>query len=129
MANNAPTPDGYTLVFNNLGASLQASNFMGLYTFTSYDTLSCASKCDQASDCSAFNIYLERDPTISANTQNCPNPPTTTNYRCTIWGAPISSQEATNSGQYQDSFQVVIAGSNGKFSFNYSRLESIPLNS
>ena len=119
MANNAPTPDGYISVFHNLGASLQASKYMGLYTLKSYDTLTCASKCDQASGCLAFNIYLERDPTVDANAQNCPNPPSTTNYRCTLWGAPVSSEEATNSGQYRDSFHVVIAGSNGEFSFYY----------
>ena len=112
MANGASTPDGYVLVFNNLSASLQASNYMGLYTLTSYDTLTCASKCDQA-NCSAFNIYLERDPSLNASAQNCPNPPSTTNYKCTLWGAPVSAAEATNTGQYQDSFQVVIAGSNG----------------
>ena len=112
MANNAPTPDGYALAFSNLSASLQASNYMGLYTLTSYDILTCASKCDQA-NCSAFNIYLERDPTLNASAQNCPNPPSTTNFKCTLWGAPVSSGEATNSGQYQSSFHVVIAGSNG----------------
>ena len=112
MANNAPTPDGYALAFSNLSASLQASNYMGLYTLTSYDTLTCASKCDQA-NCSAFNVYLERDPTLNASAQNCPNPPSTTNFKCTLWGAPVSSEEATNSGQYQSSFHVVIAGSNG----------------
>ena len=119
MANKAPTPDGYAQVFKNLGTSLQASNYMGLYTLTSYDTLTCASKCDQVSGCSAFNVYLERDPTINANAQKCPNPPSTTNYKCTLWGAPVSSEEATNSRQYQDSFQVVIAGSNDEFSSNY----------
>ena len=112
MATGAPTPDGYALVFNNLSASLQASNYMGLYTLTSYDTLTCASKCDQAS-CLAFNVYLERDPSLNASALNCPNPPSTTNYKCTLWGAPVSAAEATNTGQYQDSFQVVIAGSNG----------------
>lgn len=85
MANNAPTPDGYALAFSNLSASLQASNYMGLYTLTSYDTLTCASKCDQA-NCSAFNVYLERDPTLNASAQNCPNPPSTTNFKCTLWG-------------------------------------------
>lgn len=89
---------------------------MGLYTLDSYDTLTCASKCDQASGCSAFNVYLERDPTLNANEVNCPNPPSTTNYKCTLWGAPVSSAEATNTGQYQAQFQVVIAGSNGVFS-------------
>lgn len=112
MATGAPIPDGYALVFNNLSASLQASNYMGLYTLTSYDTLTCASKCDQA-NCLAFNVYVERDPSLNASALNCPNPPSTTNYKCTLWGAPVSAAEATNTGQYQDSFQVVIAGSNG----------------
>ena len=129
MATNAPTPDGYVSVFTNLGASLQASNYMGLYTLTSYDTLTCASKCDQASGCSAFNVYLERDPTVNANAQNCPNPPSTTNYKCTLWGAPIAAAEATNTGQYQDSFQVVIAGSNGGSSSNYRMINNICLKS
>lgn len=127
MANNAPTPDGYTLVFHNLSASLQASDYMGLYTLTSYDALTCASKCDRASGCSAFNIYLERDPSVNASMQNCPNPPSTTNYRCTLWGAPVSSEEATNSGQYQASFHVVIAGSNGESSFYHDSVVSILL--
>lgn len=93
---------------------MTASNYMGLYTFRSYDTLGCASKCDQASGCEAFNMYIERDPTLDSNQTNCPNPPSTTNYKCTLWGVPLSQEEATNVGQYRDSFHVVIAGSNGK---------------
>lgn len=112
MANGASTPDGYALIFNNLSASLQASNYMGLYTLTSYDTITCASKCDQV-NCLAFNVYLERDPSLNLNAQKCPTPQSTTNYKCTLWGAPVSAAEATNTGQTQDSFQVVIAGSNG----------------
>jgi len=114
MASNAPIPDGYALVFDNLDGSMTASNYMGLYTFRSYDTLGCASKCDQASGCEAFNMYIERDPTLDSNQTNCPNPPSTTNYKCTLWGVPLSQEEATNVGQYRDSFHVVIAGSNGK---------------
>lgn len=114
MATAAPTPDGYEVVFINSNASLTASDYMGLYTLTSFDTLGCASLCDQASGCQAFNMYIERDPSLNASAANCPNPPSTTNYKCTLWGAPVSVNEATNFGQYQDSFQVVIAGSNGK---------------
>ena len=113
MATTAPTPDGYEVVFVNTNASLTASDYMGLYTLTSFDTLGCASKCDQVSGCQAFNMYIERDPSLNASADNCPNPPSTTNYKCTLWGAPVSIAEATNFGQYQDSFQVVIAGSNG----------------
>lgn len=113
MATNAPTPDGYAEVFVNVNASLSASNYMGLYTLSSFDTLGCASKCDQASGCQAFNMYIERDPSINPNNTNCPNPSSITNYKCTLWGAPVSAVEANNFGQNRDQFQVVITGSNG----------------
>jgi hypothetical protein len=116
MATNAPTPDGYTEVFVNLQASLSASNYMGLYTLTSFDTLTCASLCDQASGCQAFNMYIERDPSLDPNAENCPNPPSTINYQCTLWGASVSAGEATNTGQWRDSFEVVITASNGQLS-------------
>lgn len=112
-ATNAPTPDGYSAAFQNKDGSLSASNYMGLYTLTSYDTLGCASLCDQANDCEAFNMYIERDPSVDPNATDCPNPPSTINYKCTLWGAPVVEEEATNKGQWRDSFQVVITGSNG----------------
>ena len=112
LSANAVTPDGYAQVFQGANGSLSASNYMGLYTLDSYDVLTCASKCDQASGCEAFNLYLERDPSQDPNAANCPNPPSTTNFKCTLWGAPVSAAEATNTGQWRDSFQVVITGSN-----------------
>ncbi len=113
MATGASTPDGYSSAFNSLSASLSASNYMGLYTLTSYDTLGSASKCDQVDGCQAFNMYIERDPSVNPNAANCPNPSSIINYKCTLWGAPVAAQEATSTGQYRDSFQVVITGSNG----------------
>jgi hypothetical protein len=86
---------------------------MGLWTLTSFDTLQCASLCDQNSGCVAFNMYIERDPSLDANATNCPNPPSTTNFKCTLWGAPVSASEVTNLGQWRDSFEVVMTGSNG----------------
>lgn len=112
MAWTAPIPDGYSLAFSNLNASLNALNYMGLYTLTSYDTLGCANLCDRASGCIAFNMYAERDPTLDPNAAKCPNPPSLTNYKCTLWGTPVCDKEATNYGQWRDSFQVVIAASN-----------------
>lgn len=86
---------------------------MGLYTLTSYDTLTCASKCDQATGCQAYGIYVERDPSLNPNANDCANPPSTTNFKCTLWGAPVVQAQATNKGQWRDSFQIVITGSNG----------------
>ena len=124
MATNAPTPDGYQVAFTNKQASLSASNYMGLNTLQSYDTLGCASLCDQAAGCQAFNMYIERDPSLDANAADCPDPASTTNYKCTLWGAPVSPEEATNNGQYRDSFHVVITGSNG-MPVNHARVLSI----
>ncbi|KAL8810956.1 MAG: hypothetical protein Q9200_002173 [Gallowayella weberi] len=112
MAENAPTPDGYSMVMQNGGASLSASNYMGLRTMKSYDTLGCASLCDQTTGCQAFNMYCERDPTVDPNVVSCPNPPSTTNFKCTLWGAPVSASQALNKGQWRDSFRVAITASN-----------------
>ncbi|KAL9012328.1 MAG: hypothetical protein Q9173_002899 [Seirophora scorigena] len=61
----------------------------------------------------AFNMYIERDPSLNPNAEDCPNPPSTTNFKCTLWGAPVVAEQATNKGQWRNSFQVVITGSNG----------------
>jgi hypothetical protein len=121
FATGATGPDGYAQVFSNQGGSVSASNYMGLYTLTSYDTLTCASLCDQAEGCIAFNIYIERNPSLDPAAA-CPNPPSTTNFKCTLWGVPVTLQEATNTGQWRNDFHVVITGSNGK-----SPLHPIPL--
>jgi hypothetical protein len=56
MADDAPTPYGYQNVFTGLNASVSASDYMGLYTLESYDTVSCQQYCDQAAGCVAFNV-------------------------------------------------------------------------
>lgn len=113
MANSAPILDGYTLVFSNLSASLEASDYFGLYPIDSYDTLTCAATCDSKPSCRAFNVFLERDPPMNTY---CAKPTSTTNYKCTLFGVPASSQLATNTGGIVGSFPIVITGSNGEFS-------------
>jgi len=92
MATNAPIPDGYALVFTNLDGSMTAPSYMGLYTLTSYDTLGCASKCDQASGCEAFNIYIERDPTL-----------------CSMYNQTWGPSYATNYGHYRGSDRYTVS--------------------
>ncbi|KAL9001503.1 MAG: hypothetical protein Q9169_000078 [Polycauliona sp. 2 TL-2023] len=111
LSSNAPTPDGYSLSFKNKDGSLSASKYMGLYTLSQYDTLDCASLC--AEGCESFGIYIERDPSLDPNALDCPNPPSVTNYKCTLWGAPVVAEQANNKGQWRDAFEVVITGSNG----------------
>ncbi|KAL1311455.1 hypothetical protein AAFC00_004400 [Neodothiora populina] len=112
LALDAATPYGYSQVFSNLTASIITSNYRGLFTMSSYDPAICQKHCDADSSCLAFNIYAERDPAINPNTADCPNPNSTTNYGCTLWGVPVTASQATNVGQWRASFKVLIAASN-----------------
>jgi hypothetical protein len=78
----------------------------------SYDTVKCQEYCDTAPSCYAFNVFFERDASVIPG-DGCSDPPSTVNIKCSLWGSPVSSDTATNVGQYQDQFHVVIAGSNG----------------
>ena len=113
IADLAPTPPGYSLSFQNLQGSTSEAGYMGLYTLQSYDTYKCQEYCDSVQYCTAINIYIERDPSENPAT-GCVNPSSITNFKCTLWGNPVTKDSATNTGQWRDQFQVVITGSNGK---------------
>ena len=53
----------------------------------------------------------ERDPVVTPG-QGCDNPASLTYVKCSIFGGVLDGSSATNTGQWQDNFQVVIAGSN-----------------
>ena len=118
-ARNAVTPGGYVQTFVDLNASTSANSYITFYTLKSYDVAGCAQHCDDTDLCTAFNIYIERDPSLNPTTNttdpafNCPNPASITNYKCSLWGSSIDASSATNEGGYRNEFQVVIVGSNG----------------
>ncbi|KAF2164369.1 hypothetical protein M409DRAFT_25248 [Zasmidium cellare ATCC 36951] len=113
----------YSQVFKDLNASVSAQSYLGLYSLQSYDVAGCAAKCDSTDLCTAFNIFIERDPSLnpSANDSTaptvwgywCPNPPSMTVYKCTLWGSNIDASMATNTGEKRHDFDVVITGSDG----------------
>ncbi|KAI7355674.1 glycoside hydrolase [Hortaea werneckii] len=111
-AAGALPPSGYSQTFSNLQASNNAYGYMGYTTLQSYNPQQCASKCNAITGCVAINIYFERDPTVEP-AAGCPNPASTTNIKCVFWGGPVTKENALNTGQYRNQFQVVIAGSNG----------------
>ena len=80
----------------------------------SFDTTKCQQYCDAAPDCYGINIFIERDPSLTPS-ETCPDPNSTTNYKCSLWGHEITKDDATNFGQWRDQFHVVISGSNGYF--------------
>jgi hypothetical protein len=94
-------PQGYSLAFSNLNASSQTTSYLGFKTIDSYDPAQCASICDQQVGCIAFNLYFERDPTLSPNTTNCPNPPSLTNIKCVRWGVNVAAATAQNTGEHR----------------------------
>jgi len=112
MAGKAQTPQGYGLTFQNLHGATSQGGYLGYYTLNSYNTVFCQQKCDQASGCVAFNIFIERDPTVVPG-PGCDNPASTSLYKCSLWSLPISSASATNTGQMQANFTVAITASNG----------------
>ncbi|KAL9064397.1 MAG: hypothetical protein Q9161_008909 [Pseudevernia consocians] len=112
-ASSAHTPPGFAQSFVNLQAATTTSNYLTYYDLQSYDPSVCKAKCDAVTGCTAFNLYFERDPSVLPDASLCPNPPSFTNVKCSLWGTTITSATATNSGQYRASFHVVIAGSNG----------------
>ncbi|KAK0929223.1 hypothetical protein LTR29_017153, partial [Friedmanniomyces endolithicus] len=57
--------------------------------------------------------YFERDPSLLPDATLCPNPAALTVIKCALWGSPVTAQQATNDGQFQADFHVLIAGSNG----------------
>ncbi|TGO69922.1 hypothetical protein BOTNAR_0005g00040 [Botryotinia narcissicola] len=88
-ASAASTPAGYTQSFQNLKASNNAYGYMGLTTLENYDS-----------------EFVEPG-------ASCEDPPSVTMIKCVFCGGPVSTEDAVNSGQYRDNFQIVIAGSNG----------------
>ena len=95
-----------------MNGSTQQNTYMGLYTMQTFDTVKCQQYCDNAPSCYAINVYMERDPSVDP-ADTCPNPPSITNFKCTLWGSFVTADSATNTGQWRNQFHVVIAGSNG----------------
>ncbi|KEQ87432.1 hypothetical protein M438DRAFT_239805, partial [Aureobasidium pullulans EXF-150] len=131
MASAAPTVvpsnnvagNAYQQTFRDLNASSSANSYLGLYTLTSYSVADCAAHCDTTSLCTAFNIYIERDPSQNPTKNDstaatvwgywCPNPTSITNFKCTLWGSNLEAATALNGGGWREDFNVVITGSNG----------------
>ncbi|KAI9691281.1 MAG: hypothetical protein M1820_009812 [Bogoriella megaspora] len=112
ISSSALVPNGYIKTFQSLDGAVESPSYLGYYTLKSYDAIKCQELCDAASGCNAFNVYIERDPSVNP-ADACPNPPSTINYKCSLFGAPVCDAEATNKGQWRKQFQVKISGSNG----------------
>ncbi|RMJ21639.1 hypothetical protein PHISP_07491 [Aspergillus sp. HF37] len=113
LASNASIPDTYGQTFEDLDAAVNANTYLGYQILESYDVDACADICNDDPQCSGFNIYIERDPSINSRKCSCKDPPSITNYKCSIWGSGVTAAAATNDGQNRGDFEVVIVASNG----------------
>jgi hypothetical protein len=123
VASNSNVGNAYLQTFRDLNASSSANSYLGLYTLSSYNVSDCAAHCDTTSLCTAFNIYIERDPSQNPSKNDstaptvwgywCPNPSSITNFKCTLWGSNLEASTATNQGEWREDFHVVVTGSNG----------------
>lgn len=111
-------PTGYSTIFSGLNASNNAAyGYLTYQALSFYDTSYAAAQCNSMAGCESFNIYFERDPTVTP-TADCPNPPSNYNYfgvnnvKVAYYSSILTAASATNVGQWQENFQVAIAGSN-----------------
>lgn len=120
-------PDRYSAVPG--WVDLKASNgdgtgYLGyvLSELSGYNPDECANLCStwsRSASCASFVIYYERAaelvwPTTGVPSTTCPasaDSPSVTLIKCVFYSVPLYSGNATNKGQYQDEFHVVIAGS------------------
>ncbi|KAL1637898.1 hypothetical protein SLS56_000455 [Neofusicoccum ribis] len=121
-ASSAPCPSGYDKQFTALTGATTGSGYLTYYVLGSYDPSACAAKCDALDNCLGFNIFYERDPSVTPS-DSCTNPASTTVIKCSVWGLPVSPSTATNVGQWSGPtdqwFHTVIAGSNGYNKHNF----------
>jgi len=111
-------PTGYSTIFSGLNASNNAAyGYLTYQALDFYDTAYAAAQCNAMPACESFNIYFERDPTV-APTAACPKPPSNYNkyglfnVKVAYYSSILTAASATNVGQWQENFQVAIAGSN-----------------
>lgn len=123
-AANTP-PDRFSVVPSWIDLKGSNGDNTGYLTYvqsqlSSYDAGQCATICDEMTDCVSFVIYFERDPELVWPTTHAPKDPecpasadssSVTLTKCAFYSVPLYSSNATNTGQYQDGFHLVVAGS------------------
>ncbi|KAL2206015.1 hypothetical protein CC79DRAFT_1369452 [Sarocladium strictum] len=124
MAKSASDPSGYANTFKDLSAAVNANSYLGYRTLETYDVQGCADWCDDKDLCTAFNIYIERDPKWNPEQCSCDQPDSITNYKCSLWGSGVEPEAANNGGQNRGDFEVAIIGSNGYAKTNETEPET-----
>lgn len=111
-AKNVSAPKNYTAAFTDLHASVTGNGYLGVSFLSEYSPSNCSAQCDAQPACTAINLYFERTPTLNPGSE-CSDPPSSTVIKCVFWGEAVTKKKALNTGYTEQSFVVVVAGSNG----------------
>ncbi|GAM85279.1 hypothetical protein ANO11243_032830 [Dothideomycetidae sp. 11243] len=109
---NAGTPSGYVWNWAGLYTAVISSSYIGYAQLTSYNASACAAYCNSVSNCQGFDMYYERDPTVWPGA-SCPNPTMQSSIHCALYSSAVTVASASNVGQWNGNFQVLVAGANG----------------
>ncbi|USP81973.1 uncharacterized protein yc1106_09247 [Curvularia clavata] len=99
IALNARVPTGYETTLVNGDCAISSSKYMLYSKLETYDVQACADICDVHRGCDAFNIYVQREPSVVPGA-GCPNPKAIFTTICALYSEPVSLAQCTNAGQY-----------------------------
>jgi hypothetical protein len=111
IARGAPTPLHYIRVYVNEHGATQFGRFLAYHELAMYNTNDCARRCDETEGCDAFNIYLERTPTLDPG-PDCENSFSSTTIKCNLWGNQLNASDERTEPYIRWAFVVEVAASN-----------------
>ena len=117
LANDAPTPDGWTRQYTDLhGAISYHAKFLAGTILSEYDPGSCAAFSDLY-DGDVFNLLAMRVPTLRLNHTDCPNAPSQTAYGCSVWSGEVDEKPTIGKSFWAD-FELTVAASNSRSKYH-----------
>lgn len=109
----AVAPSGFDWIFANFMATVEFQGYLGSTTLVDYDVEICAAKCKNTDKCNSFNLYWQRDPSLLPGF-GCADPEPIYSVRCALYSVVFDVETPIdNYGQWETSFAVVVAASNG----------------
>ena len=104
--------NGRSRIFQTQKSAVSILAYMRYKTYATYDHPACVAFCLFLVACKSFNIFHERDQSLSPES-GCMDRASTVPIKCSFWGAAIPTTTLTSKCQYRSKFHVLMAGCNG----------------
>jgi len=111
-ATGAVMLNGRSRIFQTQKSAVSILAYMRYKTYATYDHPACVAFCLFLVACKSFNIFHERDQSLSPES-GCMDRASTVPIKCSFWGAATPTTTLTNKGQYRSKFHFLMAGCNG----------------